>query len=75
MSTVRGEAVQLFQNVETAAVAEGFLIIMTILGYYLLSGEVAATGDTLPLDVFIIVMAVLVSIPLLWILQYHQGKI
>lgn len=65
---------QLFQNVETAAVAEGFLIIMTILGYYLLSGEVAETGDTLPLDVFIIVMAVLVSIPPLWILRYYQGR-
>ena len=50
---------QLFPNIETAVVTEGFLIMMTILGYFLLSGSVAETGDSTPLDVFIIVMAVL----------------
>ncbi len=65
---------QLFQNVETAAVTEGFLLMMTILGYYLLSGQVAGTGDTRPLDVFVIIMAVLLSIPPLWILRHYQGR-
>ena len=53
---------QLFPNIETAVVTEGFLIMMTILGYLT------------PLDVFIIVMAVLVSVPPLWILRQYQGR-
>ncbi|MDU9377016.1 hypothetical protein McpSp1_16600 [Methanocorpusculaceae archaeon Sp1] len=65
---------QLFQSVETAVVTEGFLLMMTILGYYLISGQVAGTGDTQPLDVFVIIMAVLLSVPPLWILRYYQGK-
>jgi hypothetical protein len=32
---------QFFQNVETAVVTEGFLIMMTILGYFLLNGTSA----------------------------------
>ena len=54
---------QLFPNIETAVVTEGFLIMMT-----------AETGDSTPLDVFIIVMAVLVSVPPLWILRQYQGR-
>ena len=65
---------QLFPNIETAVVTEGFLIMMTILGYFLLSGSVAETGDSTPLDVFIIVMAVLVSVPPLWVLREYQGR-
>lgn len=65
---------QLFQNGETAAVTEGFPIMMTILGYFLLSRAVAETGDTTPLDVFIIVMAILVSIPPQWILRQYHGR-
>lgn len=65
---------QLFPNIETAVVTEGFLIMMTMLGYFLLSGSVAETGDSTPLDVFIIVMAVLVSVPPLWILRQYQGR-
>ena len=61
-------------GIETAVVTEGFLIMMTILGYFLLSGSVAETGDSTPLDVFIIVMAVLVSVPPLWILRQYQGR-
>ncbi|MDV0443433.1 hypothetical protein [Methanorbis rubei] len=65
---------QLFQSVETAVVTEGFLLMMTILGYYLISGQVAGMEDTRPLDVFVIIMAVLLSIPPLWILRYYLGK-
>ena len=65
---------QLFPNIETAVVTEGFLIMMTILGYFLLSGSVAETGDSMPLDVVIIGVAVVVSVPLLWILRQSQGR-
>lgn len=65
---------QFFPNSETAVVTEGFLIMMTVPGYGLLSGAVADTGDTLPLDVFLIVMAVPVSVPPLWILRQYQGR-
>ena len=64
---------QLFPNIETAVVTEGFLIMMTILGYFLLSGSVAETGDSTPLDVFIIVMAVVVSVPPLGVLPQGMG--
>lgn len=65
---------QLFPNVETAAVTEGFLIMMTLLGYFLLSGAVVETGDSTPLDIFIFIMAILVSVPPLWILRQYQGR-